>query len=93
MSEIPHGFDKVKKLGDPELLRIGAIAELDAVNLYEQLAANASDTGVKKLFTDIAHEEKVHMGEFISLLFRLDPEQVADFEKGRKEVQELLAKP
>jgi rubrerythrin len=91
MSEIPRGFDKVKKeLADPELLRIGAIAELDAVNLYEQLAANAKDIGVKKLFTDIAHEEKVHMGEFVALLFRLDPEQVADFEKGKKEVQELL---
>ncbi len=92
LSEIPKGFDKVKeKLGemsDAELARLGLIAELDAINLYEQLAANAKDPLVKKMFLDIAYEEKEHLGEFMELLKRLDPSQIKALEDGANEVKE-----
>ena len=40
MSQIPLDLNKVKKENiDKEILRTGIIAELDAVNLYEQMAA------------------------------------------------------
>ncbi len=94
LSEIPKGFGRVKeefgKLSDAELVRLGMIAELDAVNLYEQLAANAKDDLVRKVFLDIADEEKTHMGEFLELLKRLDRKQVEEMEKGREEVEEML---
>ncbi len=93
MSEIPTGFDKVKrkmkKMGDAELVRLGLIAELDAIDLYEQLAANAKSALVKKVFLDIAGEEKEHVGEFLELLKELDSEQVKALAHGAKEVKEM----
>ena len=43
---------------DKELLRVGIIAELDAVSLYEQLASATKNTMIKRVFLDIAKEEK-----------------------------------
>ncbi len=80
----------MRKNKDAYLLRIGLIAELDAVNLYESLAAQARDERVKKLFLDIAREEKTHIGEFLEMLLRLDPEQVEELEEGKKEVEEVV---
>ena len=73
-----------------ELLRVGMIAELDAVNLYEQLAAATDNENLKKVFLDIAKEEKTHFGEFQALLLKLDKEQVEELEKGKEEVKELV---
>jgi rubrerythrin len=72
-----------------EILRTGMIAELDAVNLYEQLAAMASDELIKKVFLDIAKEEKTHAGEFQALLLKWDEEQLEELEKGKEEVEEI----
>ncbi len=91
LSEIPIDLEKVKKEErDKEIVRVGMIAELDAVNLYEQLAALAEREEIKAVFLDIAKEEKTHMGEFQTLLLRLDQEQVEELEKGKEEVEELL---
>jgi len=38
---------------------------------------------------DIAKEEKTHVGEFQTLLLRLDKEQERELEEGRKEVEEI----
>ena len=73
---------------DKEILRVGIIAELDAVNLYEQLAAMAQDNNIKKILLDIAKEEKTHVGEFQALLLNRDKEQVKELEEGKKEVKE-----
>ncbi|MFH1683204.1 MAG: demethoxyubiquinone hydroxylase family protein [Candidatus Woesearchaeota archaeon] len=90
LSDMPIDLDKVKKEDvDKEILRIGMIAELDAVSLYEQLAAMTENKDIKKVMMDIAKEEKTHVGEFQALLLKLDPEQVKELEKGKKEVEEL----
>ena len=65
------------------------IAELDAVSLYEQLAAKAHDKKIKEVFLDVAKEEKTHVGEFQTLLLERDKEQVRELEKGREEVEEM----
>jgi rubrerythrin len=75
---------------DKEILRAGIIAELDAVNLYEQMAAVAGNNKIKKILSDIAKEEKTHMGEFQTLLLQLDKEQEKELEEGKKEVAKLL---
>jgi rubrerythrin len=91
LSEIPTDLEKVRKEDrDKEILRAGIIAELDAVNLYEQLAAMTDREEIKQVFLDIAKEEKTHMGEFQALLLRIDEEQVEELEKGKKEVEEML---
>jgi len=91
LSSIPVDLSKVKKENiDKEVLRLGMIAELDAVNLYEQLAAYTSNTDIKKVILDIAREEKTHMGEFQTLLLMLDKQQVKELEEGKKEVEKEL---
>jgi len=89
LGKIPINLEKVKKEDiDKEILRTGIIAELDAVNLYEQMAALAQDENIKKILLDIAKEEKTHVGEFQALLLNRDKEQVKELEAGKKEVKE-----
>jgi len=90
LSKIPLDLRKVDKEElDKEILRAGMIAELDAVSLYEQLAAMTKNDNIKKILLDIAKEEKTHVGEFQALLLELDEEQVKELEEGQKEVDEL----
>ena len=75
---------------EKEVLRVAIIAELDAINLYEQMAAMVKDEGIKAVLKDVADEEKTHVGEFLTLLLKLDEKQVEEMEKGSKEVEEIL---
>ena len=93
MSEIPINLSKVPKENtDKEILRTGLIAELDAINLYEQMAAVTDNEDIREILMDIAKEEKTHVGEFQTLLLRLDKQQVEELEAGREEVEEELSK-
>jgi rubrerythrin len=91
LSQIPINLQNVKKEDlDKQILRVGAIAELDAVNLYEQMAAMTENENIKKVLLDIAKEEKTHIGEFEYLLSKIDQEQVGESEKGKQEVEEMM---
>jgi len=90
LSTIPIKIDGISKQNiDKEILRAGIIAEYDAINLYEQMAALAENENVKASLLDIAKEEKTHVGEFQALLVRLDEELAGELEKGKHEVDEL----
>ncbi len=90
LSQSPIDLNKVPEEDiDKEILRLGMIAELDAVNLYEQLASKTKNKKIKAVLLDIAKEEKTHVGEFQTLLLELDSEQVIELEKGKEEVQEM----
>lgn len=89
MSQIPINLEKINKKDlDMEILRVGIIAELDAINLYIQMAAMAQDKNIKKMLLDIAKEEKTHVGEFQALLLNRDKEQVKEMVAGKDEVRE-----
>ena len=91
LSQIPINLEKIKKGDlDQEILRAGIIAELDAVSLYEQMAAMTGNEIIKEVLLDIAREEKAHVGEFQTLLLKEDEEQVRELEEGKKEVDELM---
>ncbi|GAG78714.1 MAG: rubrerythrin [Hadesarchaea archaeon] len=91
LSKIPANLERVKKEDlDKEVLRVGIIAELDAINLYEQMAAMTENGNIKKILFDIAKEEKTHLGEFQALLVKEDKEQEKELEEGKKEVNELV---
>lgn len=75
---------------DIESLRLSIIAELDASNFYERMAKKTSNTDVKKVLLDISKEEKIHAGEFKTLLDRLDPAHAKAETEGEKEVNNLL---
>jgi len=87
MSKIPGEIDKENE--DKQILRVGLIAELDAISLYEQLASKSKNEKVKKVLLDIAKEEKTHVGEFLALLLEMDEQQKEELEKGKEEVQEI----
>lgn len=91
LSKIPIELSKIKKDDiDREILRAGIIAELDAINLYEQMAAMTDNKKIRKVLLDVAKEEKTHVGEFQTLLLMFDKEQEKEIEEGKKEVKELI---
>ena len=93
LSDIPKSLAKVRPEEiNMEVLRAGMIAELDAISLYEQLAAIATNQDVRKVLADIAKEEKTHMAEFQTMLLRLDKEQVQENVKGKQEVEDLTGR-
>jgi len=93
LSRIPINLEKIKAEDiDKEILRVGIIAELDAINLYEQMAALTKKEHIKTILLDIAKEEKAHVGEFQTLLLMEDKEQEKELKEGKKEVEELVDK-
>ena len=63
------------------------IGELDAIIQYENHLMETNNDSVKETISDIAKEEKLHVGQLFGLLFSLDPESKTQFEKGLKEFQ------
>jgi rubrerythrin len=64
LSKIPIDIAKRRKEDlDKEVLRSAIIAELDAINLYEQMAAMTQNKRLRVLLLDIAREEKTHVGK------------------------------
>ncbi len=73
---------------EKQMVRTAIIAEMDAINLYEQLANKSKNKKVKETFFEVAREEKVHVGEFEALIEMLDKEHEPAEEEGKKEVEE-----
>lgn len=85
IESLPPGTNR-----DVQILRLGMIAELDAVNLYDKLAGLATSQDVKTLMLDVSREEKVHAGEFETLMEEIDPDYEKAEEEGEEEVEDLL---
>lgn len=84
------GLVPSKKLTASELIRcIRQLisTEQEAVSQYEQLAESTDNLLAKKIFQDIADEEKVHIGELMTLLLKLTPREAQFYAKGQQEVQ------
>ena len=92
LSKIPINLERIKKEDlNKEILRAAIIAEFDAINLYEQMAALTEDKHLKTILLDIAKEEKTHVGEFQTLLLMNDKQQEKELAEGKKEVEELTS--
>ena len=92
LSKIPIDIQKIKSEGiDKEILRAALIAELDAINLYEEMATLAKNQNIKTVLLDVAKEEKEHVGEFQTLLLMFDKEQVEELKEGKEEVEKLIS--
>jgi rubrerythrin len=50
------------------------IAELDTVNLYEQMASLTDDENLKSVLLDVAREEMIHVAMFQTVLMDVDTE-------------------
>jgi rubrerythrin len=92
-SKVPINIEKIKQEDlEREILRLSIVAELDAISLYEQMANMTANEDLKAVLLDVAQEEKTHMGEFQTMLLRLDKEQDKELKKGREEVEELTGR-
>ncbi len=89
------GLKNDRKLTKEELIRAVRFliaAEYEAVQLYTQLAESTDDKLAKDVLVDIADEERVHAGEFLTLLKQLAPDEEGFYTKGAKEVEEMIEK-
>jgi rubrerythrin len=84
-----------RKVTEPELIRairFMIAAEYEAIQLYMQLAESTDNELAKEVLKDIADEERVHAGEFMRLLYHLDPEEEGYYKEGFDEVEEEFKK-
>lgn len=89
------GLAKEKRLSHSELvraIRFMIAAEYEAAQLYTQLAESTDNQLAIDVLKDIADEEIVHVGEFLRLLKELQPDEQDFYDKGAKEVQEMIEK-
>jgi rubrerythrin len=87
------GMNAPRKLTKDELvraIRFDIAAEYEAVQLYRQLADSTDDKVAKAVLQDIAEEEVVHAGEFLRLLKHLQPDEEESYQKGYKEVEDMM---
>lgn len=59
---------------DKEILRAAMIAELDAINVYEQMANMTKNEKLRIILMDIARQEKIHVAMFETVLLQTDME-------------------
>lgn len=82
-----------RKVSPSELvraIRFMIAAEYEAVQLYEQLAESTDNELAKAVLLDIAREEVVHAGEFLTLLKQLQPDEQKNYDEGTEEVEEMM---
>ena len=87
-----EGLAADRKLTHSELvraIRFLVAAEYEAVQLYIQLAESTDNELAKVVLNDIADEEKVHAGEFLTLLKTLAPDEDSFYKQGEEEVEDL----
>lgn len=70
-------------------IRLDLSAEQEAVHLYMAHAEATDNPLAKKVFIDIANEERVHIGEFARLLSILTGDEDTQLAKGAMEVDEM----
>jgi len=83
-----------RKLTKEELIRairLNVAAEHEAIHLYMAHADATDHPLAKKVLTDIANEEREHVGEFNRLLEILTGDEAEWLAEGREEVDEMAA--
>jgi len=89
------GLKEDRKLTHDELvraIRFMISAEYEAIQLYQQLAESIDNKLAIEVLEDIANEEKVHVGEFLRLLYELDPKESIYYQEGAAEVKAEIEK-
>ena len=91
----PFQGNAERKLTKEELIqaiRLDIASELEAIYIYDAHVQATDDVMAKKVISDIRDEEKVHVGELMTLLRVLDPKELELFNSGEVEVKEMLGK-
>jgi len=87
------GLNSDRKLNKDEMvraIRFSIAAEYEAIQIYTQIAQSIDNKLAKKVLIDVANEEKEHAGEFLKVLKELVPEEFEFYQRGEKEVEEMM---
>lgn len=90
----PFAGNVPRKLTKEELIqaiRLDIVGELEAIFVYDAHVQATDDPVAKRIISDIRDEEKAHIGELMTLLRHLDPQEAIHFAEGEEEVKEMLA--
>ena len=87
VGNIPRKITKEELI---QALRVDLAGELEAIFLYDAHVQATDDPVAKKVLADIRDEEKAHVGELMTLLQHLDPEEARHFAEGRKKSEKCL---
>jgi rubrerythrin len=82
-----------RKMNKEELIqavRLDIAGELEAIFLYDAHVQATDIALAKKVIADIRDEEKAHVGELMTLLYALDPQEAEHFASGTEEVKEMM---
>ncbi|MGE5581524.1 MAG: demethoxyubiquinone hydroxylase family protein [Bacillota bacterium] len=95
MAELGNPFvgNIPRQIGKEELvqaLRADIAGELEAIIGYDAHVMACGDQRVKTVLSSIRDEEREHVGELLSLLKMLDPQETKYLDQGAKEVDQLL---
>ena len=74
-----------------QAIRLDIAGEIEAIFLYDAHVQATDIALAKRVIGDIRDEEKAHVGELMTLLYALDPEEAEHFASGKAEVQEMMA--
>lgn len=73
-----------------QAVRLNIAGELEAIYVYDAHVQATDNPIAKKIISDIRDEEKAHVGELMTLLKVLDPQEAEHFASGESEVKEML---
>ncbi len=73
-----------------QAIRLDIAGELEAIYVYDSHVHATDDPVAKAIISDIRDEEKAHVGELMTLLRHLDPQEATHFLSGEAEVKEML---
>ncbi len=95
MAELGNPFvgNIPRKISREELvqaLRADIAGELEAIIGYDAHVMACDDERVKTVLSSIRDEEREHVGELISLLKMLDPQETKYLDQGAQEVNQLI---
>jgi rubrerythrin len=88
----PFAGNVPRKMDEEELIqaiRLNIAGELEAIFVYDAHVQATDDPLAKKVIADIRDKEKAHVGELMTLLRHLDPEEAKHFAEGEGEVKEM----
>ncbi len=95
----PRVIGKLGSLGENEnlskedlvrALRCMIVAEFDAINLYQKLSESTDNPMVKRIMTEVANDERRHVGSFLKMLVEVEPSEEQFYQDGIVEADKLI---
>lgn len=82
--------EKMNKVEILSALRFALAAELEAINVYQQIAESSQLTYVREAMRSIAKEEMLHVGEILRLIAEVEDTELEKYREGMAEVEKII---